>query len=352
MVLLEAFAGFELPMMDAEAIHRACLTLDSHIDIPWPHDQDPFQSTQRHVDLPKMRAGQLDAGCFVAYVPQGPCNLQGFRQARERAIAMLQTISGMGRSEANLSARVCATADAIESAKSEGVLAVVPAVENGHAIGDDFSALAHMRAFGAVYLTLTHNGHNALADSAIPRRDLGDPDELHGGLSGLGREAIIEMNRLGLLVDVSHLSRKSMLQAAMASRVPVVATHSCVSRICPHPRNLDDVQLDALRDSEGLIQITAMPYFLRPKGRIDGVGVADLVDHVVYVVDRCGLAHVGMSSDFDGGGGLKDWQDASQSGNVTAELVKRGFSAHEIGALWSGNFLRLMRRAEALAAST
>ena len=264
---------------------------------------------------------------------------------------MLDAISSMGRSEAGLSARICSTADAVEAAKTDGVLAVVPAVENGHAVGDDLTALARMRSVGAVYLTLSHNGHNALADSAIPRRDLGDPEELHGGLSGLGRDAVAEMNRLGLLVDVSHLSRKSMLQAAMASTVPVVATHSCVGRICPHPRNLDDVQLDALRDGEGLIQITAMPYFLRPKGRIDDVGVADLVDHVVYVVDRCGLAHVGISSDFDGGGALKDWRDASQSGNVTAELVKRGFSAHEISALWGGNFLRLMRRAEAHAAS-
>ena len=338
--------------MDAEAIHRACLTLDSHIDIPWPHDQDPFESTQRHVDLPKMRAGELDAGCFVAYVPQGSRDPQGFLQARERAFAMLKTINSMGRSEADLSARICPTADAIEAAKSEGVLAVVPAVENGHALGDDLSALVCMRSLGVVYLTLSHNGHNALADSAVPRRDLGDPEELHGGLSGLGREAVTEMNRLGLLIDVSHLSRKSMLQAIIASCVPVVATHSCVGRICPHPRNLDDFQLDALRDSEGLIQITAMPYFLRPKGRIDKVGVADLVDHLAYVVDRCGLAHVGISSDFDGGGALNDWRDASQSGNVTAELVKRGFSAHEIGALWSGNFLRLMRRAEAFAAST
>ncbi len=338
-------------MMDAEAIHRACLTLDSHIDIPWPHDQDPFQPTQRHVDLLKMLAGRLDAGCFVAYVPQGPRDAQGFRQAAERAFAMLDAISSMGRSEAGLSARICSTADAVEAAKSDGVLAVVPAVENGHAVGDDLTALARMRSVGAVYLTLSHNGHNALADSAIPRRDLGDPEELHGGLSGLGRDAIAEMNRLGLLVDVSHLSRKSMLQAAMASKVPVVATHSCVGRICPHPRNLDDVQLDTLRDGEGLIQITAMPYFLRPKGRIDDVGVADLVDHIAYVVDRCGLAHVGISSDFDGGGALKDWRDASQSGNVTAELVKRGFSAHEISALWGGNFLRLMRRAEAHAAS-
>ena len=339
-------------MMDAEATHRATLTLDSHIDIPWPHDQDPFRPSRRHVDLPKMQAGGLDAGCFVAYVPQGARDAQGYAQARDRALAMLDTINAMGRSEAGITARVCSTADAVEQAKRDSLLAVLPAVENGHAIGEDLSVLASLRSRGAVYMTMSHNGHNALADSANPRRALNDAAELHGGLSSLGREAVAEMNQLGMLVDVSHLSRKSMLQAAMASTVPIVATHSCVGRICPHPRNLDDVQLDALRDGEGLIQITAMPSFLRPKGRLEEVGVSDLVDHVEYVIKRCGLAHVGIRSDFDGGGGLRDWRDASESGNVTAELVRRGFGAHEIAALWGGNFLRLMRSAETAARST
>ena len=226
---------------------------------------------------------------------------------------------------------------------------MVPCVENGHAIGEDLSLLEKLRARGVIYITLTHNGHNLLADSANPRRDLGDQETLHGGLSALGRDAVAEMNRQGILVDVSHLSRQSMLQALHMSRAPVVATHSCVSALCDHPRNLDDTQLDALRDSGGVVQITAMPPFLRARGRSDTVGVAEFVDHVDYVVRRIGLAHCGISSDFDGGGAINGWRHAGESENITAELVRRGYGHAEITALWGGNFLRVMRQAEAFA---
>ncbi len=336
-------------MTDPAALHGAILTLDSHIDIPWPSSPDPFGPTGRHVDLPKMKAGGLDAGCFVAFVPQGPRTPAATADAQARALAMLATIRGMGDSRLGITARVCSTADAIEAAHAEGALAVVPAIENGHAMGEDLGALARFREAGAIYITLCHNGHNLLADSANPRRDLGDQDTLHGGLSPLGHEAVTEMNRLGLMVDVSHLSRQAMLQAAQQSRTPVVATHSCVAALCPHPRNLDDMQLDALRDTEGLVQITAMPPFLKPKGRLEDVTVADFCDHVDYVVRRIGLAHCGISSDFDGGGAISGWRDASESGNVTAELVRRGYGHSEIAALWGGNFLRVMRAVEACA---
>ena len=158
-----------------------------------------------------------------------------------------------------------------------------------------------------------------------------------------------ELNRLGMLVDVSHVSKPAMLQAARLSRTPVVATHSCVAALCDVPRNLDDMQLDALRDTGGLVQITAVPSFLRARGREAEVTVADYVDHVDYVARRCGVAHVGISSDFDGGGGISGWRDASQSANLTAELQRRGYGPAEIAQLWSGNFLRLMRAAEAAA---
>jgi membrane dipeptidase len=336
-------------MIDAAALHRATLTLDSHIDIPWPHSPDPFGPTQRHVDMPKMAAGGLDAGCFAAFVPQGPRSQANCAEALARALAMLDTIRGMQASRNGLTARVCGTADQIEAAHADGVLAIVPAIENGHAMGEDIGQLARFRELGVIYITLTHNGHNLLADSANPRRDLGDMDQLHGGLSELGRAAIAEMNRLGILVDISHLSRQSMLQAVGLSKAPVVATHSCATALCDHPRNLDDTQLDALRDTEGLVQITAMPSFLRPRGRSDDTGVGDFCDHIDYVVRRIGLAHCGISSDFDGGGAIKGWRDASESPNITAELVRRGYGQSEIAALWGGNFLRVMRAAEAVA---
>ena len=200
-----------------------------------------------------------------------------------------------------------------------------------------------------MYLTLTHNGHNALADSSNPRKDLQDAPALHGGLSAFGREVIAEMNRLGMLVDVSHVSKASMLQATEASAVPVVATHSCIHALCPVPRNLDDEQLDVLKASGGLVQITAVASFLKPQGRADAVSVSDYMDHLDYAVRRCGVEHVGISSDFDGGGTLVGWRDAGESANLTAELARRGYDASEIAALWGGNFLRLMARAEAVA---
>ncbi len=334
-------------MTDPLAIHRATLTLDSHIDIPWPHTPDPFAPSDRHVDMLKMRAGGLDAGCFAAFVPQGPRTPAGCAEATARAFAMLETIRGMGTTKNGITARVCATASQVEQAKNHGALAIIPCIENGHALGDNLSLLAKFRALGVIYVTLTHNGHNLLADSANPRRDLGDQDALHGGLSPLGREAIGEMNRLGILIDISHLARSSMMQAVGLSAAPVVATHSCASALCDHPRNLDDTQLDALRETGGLVQITAMPPFLRAKGRSDTVTVSDFADHIDYVVKRIGLPHCGISSDFDGGGAIAGWRDASESPNITAELVRRGYGATELAALWGGNFLRVMRAAEA-----
>jgi membrane dipeptidase len=342
-------------MIDPTDLHRSLLTLDSHIDIPWPAaaDDDPFTDTpRRRVDLPKMRRGGLKAGCFAAYVPQGRRDAEGYAGAGQRALAMLDAIAAMGTGRDGIATRLCGTADEIERAHAEAAIAIVPAVENGHAIGEDLGLLSAIRRKGARYLTLTHNGHNALADSAIPRRDLGDAEMLHGGLSPLGHEAVAEMNRLGLLVDVSHLSRQSMLQAAMRSRTPVVATHSCVRALCDHPRNLDDTQLDALRDTEGLIQITAMPSFLKPKAGPRQVGVADFIDHLDYVVRRIGVAHVGISSDFDGGGAIGGWSNAAETPAITAELLRRGYGHSEIAAFWGGNFLRLLRHAETVAGTS
>jgi len=214
----------DAPQSDMLALHRGLLTLDTHIDIPWPTGPDPFQDGTRRVDLPKMQRGGLAGGCFAAYVPQAARTPEGELAAYQRAVAMLQAIRSMGRTENGLTARVAVTAAEIEAAKRDGALAIVPVVENGFSIGTDLSRLAHFRELGARYLTLTHNGHNALADSCNPRKDLGDAATEHGGLSAFGRAAIAELNRLGMLIDVAHVSRDAMLQAAEHSRTPVVST--------------------------------------------------------------------------------------------------------------------------------
>jgi membrane dipeptidase len=334
---------------DALALHRGLLTLDTHIDIPWPTGPDPFQDGARRVDLPKMLRGGLAGGCFAAYVPQAARTPENEAAAYERAVAMLHAIRAMGRSESGVTARVAVIAAEIEAAKRDGVVAIVPAVENGFSAGTDLSRLARFRELGARYLTLTHNGHNALADSCNPRKDLGDAETEHGGLSALGRAAIMELNRLGMLIDVAHVSRDAMLQAAELSRTPVVSTHSCIRALCDHPRNMDDEQLDALRDTGGVVQVTAVAAFLRPDAKPDAVTVADFADHIDHAVRRIGIEHVGISSDFDGGGGFAGWHDASESANITAELVRRGYGRMEIAALWGGNFLRVLRIAEEVA---
>ena len=336
----------DAPATDALALHRGLLTLDTHIDIPWPTGPDPFLDGTRRVDLPKMQRGGLAAGCFVAYVPQAMRTPENDAAAYERAIGMLQTIRAMGRSEHGIAARVTTTVAEIEAAKRDGVLAIIPAVENGFAMGTDLSRLARFRELGARYMTLTHNGHNALGDSANPRADLGNTPTEHGGLSALGRAAVAEMNRLGMLIDVAHVSRDTMLQAAALSRTPVLSTHSCIRALCDHPRNMDDAQLDALRDVGGVIQITAVAAFLKQDAKPDAVTVRDFADHVDYAVQRIGIEHVGISSDFDGGGGFMGWRDASESANITAELLRRGYDRQEIAALWGGNFLRVLRIAE------
>jgi membrane dipeptidase len=334
---------------DARTVHAGLLALDTHIDIPWPPAPGGGGFTtdgSRRVDLPKMRRGGVGGGCFAAYVPQAARTPETTLAAQQRAEAMLHAIRAMGAAEG---ARLADTADGIEAAWRDGAVAIIPAVENGFAMGGDLARLALFRSLGAIYLTMTHNGHNDLADAAIPRPDFGDPPALHGGVSALGRAAVAEMNRLGMLVDVSHVAKPAMLQFAELSRTPIVATHSCMRALCDHPRNLDNEQLDALRDVGGVVQVTAVSSFVRARAAEDRVTVSDFLDHIDHAVSRIGIAHVGIGSDFDGGGGFVGWHDASESPNLTAALLARGYDPEAIAMLWGGNFLRVLRAAEAVA---
>lgn len=330
--------------MTPDAIHAATLTLDTHVDIRWPDPPDPVAEGPLRVDFPKMARGGLRAVVFIAYVGQGRRDPSGHAEAAARVEAMLRHIRGRADGRAR---RFCTTPEELEAAHAAGAQAVLSAVENGYAMGHDLGAVARWRDLGACYLTLTHDGHNDLADSARPRPPLGDAPSEHGGLSALGRQAIAALNVAGMLVDVSHVSKAAMLQAAACSRSPVVATHTACRALCDHPRGLDDEQLEAIREVGGVTQITAVPAFLRrvPEGQKNPAGVEDLVDHVDHAVRRIGLEHVGISSDFDGGGGLPGWQNAGDAAGVTAALVARGYDARAVGMLWSGNFLRVWRLA-------
>lgn len=329
---------------DALQLHRSLLTIDTHIDIPFPEGPNFFDETRRNVDLPKMKRGHMAAGCFAAYVGQGARTPEANAAAFTRATAMLRAIRDMGAT--NQGARVATTAAEIEQAHRDGVTIIVPCVENGHALGGQVENLKVFHDLGAIYMTLTHFGHNALGDSSNPRAELGDVPQEHGGLSAYGREVVVEMNRLGMLVDIAHTSKNCMMQAAKLSRTPVLSTHSCIKALCDNARNLDDEQLDLLAAVGGVVQVTAVPGFLKTGGKIETVTVSDYCDHIDYAVKRIGLDHVGISSDFDGGGGFSGWRDASESPNLTAELLHRGYGASQIAALWGGNFMRLLRIAE------
>jgi membrane dipeptidase len=325
--------------------HDGVLAIDTHVDIPWPEGPSPFEDGPRCVDLPKLKAGRVGAVCFAAYVPQDKRDADGHAAAADRAEKMLAAIAAMAP-PANSGGVLATTANDIEAAFAAQRTAIIPAIENAYALGNDLTAVEKFANLGVRYITLTHNGHNQVADAAIPRKDLDDAPFEYGGLSDFGRAVIGKMNDLGILVDISHAAKSTMLQAARLSKTPVLATHSCVRALCDHPRNLDDEQLFTLRDTGGLIQITIVSGFLRPKARTNDVTVADIADHIDYVVHKIGIDHVGIGTDFDGGGGVRGFLNASQTPHLTKELHKRGYPPEAIQKIWSGNFLRLMRRAE------
>ena len=379
----------------ATALHERVLTLDTHIDIPLnfaTRAVDPGVSGDFQVDLPKMRAGGLDAGFFIVYVGQTERTPENEAQAKADAMTKFEAIHRMAEELYPDEIEIAYTAADVERIAGSGKLVAAIGIENGYVIGRDLSLLETYHELGARYMTLAHGGHNDIADSATPRDALGDGAAEHDGVSAFGEQVIGEMNRLGMLVDVSHISRAAMLDAVRLSEAPVVASHSSMHALMPHPRNLDDEQLLALADNGGVVQTVALGAFLsetaarraaeyrnirgafgmipgqQPEdlgaepyedyiGRMEALDarypdatVADFVDHIDHAVNLIGMEHVGISSDFDGGGGILGWSDASETLNVTVELVRRGYSEEDIARLWGGNLLRVWSETEAVAA--
>lgn len=390
----------------ARGIHERTLTIDTHDDIPFDFatpEVDPGVRGDRQVDLPKMREGGLDVAFFVVYVGQEARSPEADARALEMAVTKFEAIHRLTEQMHPEQIELAMSADDVERIHGAGKLVAAIGIENGWPVGNDLANLARFHQLGARYITLAHGGHNQIADSATPREQLGDGDELHGGLSEFGREVVAEMNRLGIMVDVSHISKKAMLDAALTSQAPVIASHSGARALSDVRRNMDDEQLLALKDNGGVIQLVALGSFVkqtperdaamdalretmglpgsgemyarretakgdelaalealqrqfdeRVTAEIDPVypepNVSDFVDHIDHVVGLIGIDHAGISSDFDGGGGVVGWNDASETFNVTLELVRRGYSEAEIAKLWGGNLLRVWREVEATAA--
>ena len=375
----------------ARAIHESIITIDTHDDIPSNFataESDPGVREGRQVTLPKMREGGLDVAFFIVYVGQTERTPENYEkavaEARKRFEAIHRLTAEMYPDEIGFAW----TPDDVERLVGEGKLVATIGIENGYAIGQDLSLLEEYHARGARYFGLTHIGHNDLADSSIPRENLGDSEEEHGGVSELGEQAIAECNRLGIMVDVSHASGKTAIDAARLSKAPIIASHSAVRKLADTPRNLSDEELLAMRDNGGVAQIVAFDGYVKvpsaekqaalrelranvpfeswaqatPEQRdayrearaklndeYPGATVEDFVDHIDYAVELIGIHHVGISSDFDGGGGVTGWRDASETFNVTLELVKRGYSEEDIRKLWGGNLLRVWREVEQVA---
>ena len=325
---------------EARRLHSRILTLDSHCDTPMFFDQD-IHFDQRDpkilVDLHKMTEGGLDASTMVAYIPQGPLTEEGCKAATAYAKSQLTRVEKMV--EANAAAVALAyTPEDLYRLKDEGRKAIMLGIENGYAIGQDLTLLEYFyKKFGIVYMTLCHNGNNDICGSARPREG-----ELLMGVTDFGADVIREMNRLGVMVDLSHASERSFYDALDISQAPIVCSHSSSRALCDHPRNLTDDQLRALAAKGGVAQVTFYNGFLRTDGQ---ASILDAVAHLNHMVDVMGVEHVGIGTDFDGDGGVPGLASASELINFTRRLLRERYSEADLRLIWGGNWLRCMNSA-------
>lgn len=319
---------------EAKALHERILTLDSHCDTPMFFDQQiQFHTRDPRilVDLHKMKEGRLDATIMVAYLKQLERTDDALLAATAKADRILNEIEAMVH--ANCShVDIAYTPDDLFRLKQEGKKAIMLGIENGYAIGKDLRNVERFRRRGVVYMTLCHNGDNDICDSA---RGNGE----HNGVSALGREVIKEMNRTGMMVDLSHASEKSFYDALELSETPIVCSHSSCKSLCDHPRNLTDEQMKALAHRGGVMQVCLYSGFLRKEAPAT---ILDAINHLNHMVSVMGIDHVGIGTDFDGDGGICGCASASELINFTRRLLLERYSESDIRKIWGGNFLRVM----------
>ena len=325
----------------AKALHREILTLDSHCDTPMFFPQGVhFEQRDPKVlyDLHKMTDGKQDAVTMVAYLPQHPKpgELPEGMSPRQYADSIFDQIEAIVAHESDYVA-LARTPQQLYENKAMGKKSIMLGIENGLAIEDDIRNIAHFAQRGIVYITLCHNGDNAICDSARGT-------QTHGGVSAFGEQVIGEMNRLGVMVDLSHGAETSFFDALSISQTPIVCSHSNCKALCDVPRNLTDAQLKALAQAGGVAQITLYHGFLRKEGEAD---IRDAMAHLNHAIDVMGIDHVGLGTDFDGDGGIKGLADASELINFTTALLRQRFSKADIKKIWGENWLRVMRQVQA-----
>ncbi|MDR0798875.1 MAG: dipeptidase [Dysgonamonadaceae bacterium] len=340
--------------IQAKEIHQRIITIDTHVDAPMYFgygadigktnpvmkvDPNTVGMTDKpgntpyllKVDIPQMIKGQLDAAVMVAYLHQEARTKAASQEAVKKADAILNKLTKQIQQHSDIVGQA-RNSDDIRRLKKEGKKAIVLGIENGYAIGKDLKNVQKYADKGVAYITLSHNGDNDICDAAVRSK------QEHNGLSEFGRQVVREMNRCGIIVDVSHTSEKTALDVVELSAVPVIASHSACKGLCDHPRNISDRAMKAIADKGGVIQVCFYEYFVKKNGKAT---LKDAVNHIDYIVKKVGIDHVGIGTDMDGGTELPDMQNATDYPKITVELLKRGYSEEDIAKIWGGNFLRV-----------
>jgi len=394
----------------AKQIHKNVITIDTHDDIDvrnFTKTKNYTQKLPNQVNIPKMVEGGLDVAWFIVYTGQDSLNIKGYEKAYKNAISKFDAIHRLTKEYAPGQIELALSSDDVKRIHASGKKVAMIGVENAYPIGTDLANIEKFYNMGARYISLAHQGHSQFCDSNTGEKD--NEWLYNNGLSDLGVEAVKEMNRLGIMIDVSHPSKGAFMDMIKLTNAPLIASHSSARSLCSHSRNLDDEQLLLLKKNGGVVQTVAFAGYLdiaknnayvktkkeildqvasdndftilnwperqklnneelenynskfakiktiaQPKineatKKSPPVDVTDFVDHIDYMVKLIGIDHVGISSDFDGGGGISGWNDASETLNVTQELVKRGYNQNEIAKLWGLNLLRVLDEVQEIA---
>ncbi len=386
--LFSLFSCTQQKLSKAEIIHQKALTVDTHCDTPMRFMRGNFDPGVRHdpyktgskVDFVRMKEGGLDAMFFAAFLGQGKRDEYSLEQAVIKAHDIIDSIYAVVERNQDL-AEIATTPEDAYRLEKAGKRAVYIGIENGYGLGYDIDLVNEYYNMGVRYITLCHTQNNDICDSSTDSVE-------HGGLSEFGEQVVKRMNDVGMMIDVSHISDDAFYDVVELSSDPVIASHSCARAIADNPRNMTDDMLLKLKENGGVIQMCILSQYVKddlqasaahdsakaawrekypdysnlPKEEKDiarnewyafnrqfpgpMATVSDAVDHIDHIVDLIGIDYVGIGTDFDGGGGLKDCYDVSEMGNITQELVKRGYSKEDIIKIWGGNFMRVFREVE------
>lgn len=320
----------------AAMIHKKFLTIDTHNDTAL-HINNPdaeYRVTKGQVTFPMMKEGGLDAALFAIFITQRERDDASLLSATKYVTDNLSRFRKYVEEYKEVS--IAYNSDDLLRNKSEGITSVVLAIENGYAVGKDLSNLEMFRDMGVRAITLCHNLNNDICDASM------DKGPEHNGLSDFGVKVVQEMNRLGIIIDVSHASTETVFDVLKVSKKPVMASHSGVWSIKNHNRNLKDKEIKAIAAAGGLIQVATGRFFLSELPK-DSVTVAHIADHIDYVKNLVGIEHVGIGTDFDGGGGVVGMENVSKMKNLTIELLKRGYTQRELELFWGGNFIKFLK---------